>query len=146
MSIPARRSGDTCSRWVGFELDRQRYALPILQVQEVLASADIEPVPGAPQDVLGVINLRGAIVTVLDLRGRLRLPSRLRDADTRIVIVEHAGEAVGLQVDRIAAVHNLTDATIKRPPAAGAEAPPVSGVVGGDGDLLMLMDVERLLG
>src|SRR3546814_3706689 len=72
----------------------------ILQVHEVLRPLPIEAVPGAPDIVLGVINLRGQVVTVIDLRRYLELPEQPLDAETRIIVVAHDGETFGLLVDR----------------------------------------------
>ena len=77
MSMNVRRAQDDSTRWVTFELAGQLYGLEILKVQEVLADTEIESVPGAAAQILGVANLRGAIVTILDLRlrlGRLQQP------------------------------------------------------------------------
>lgn len=146
---PACRREDHSSRWVEFELAGQGYALPILQVREVLAEADIEPVPGAPEAVLGVINLRGAIVSVIDLRLRLRHAWRATGVETRIIIVEPHGEPLGLRVDRIADVRNIPDAAIKPAPALGAADDPLAAAVQGvfvrNGKWLTLLDVAALV-
>src|SRR3546814_8499420 len=74
MSALARKSDGEFARWVCFGLGTQEYGLPILQVHEVLRPLPIEAVPGAPDIVLGVINLRGQVVTVINLRRYLELP------------------------------------------------------------------------
>lgn len=142
-----RRKNDRVTRWVCFELAGQHYGLPILQVQEVLNDADIEPVPGADADVLGVINLRGAIVSVLDLRRRLHLPVRASDPQTRIVVLEHGGEPVGLRVDRVTQVRALPDSLVKPAPATSADAAQraVRGIYNRSGEMLSLLDPAVLL-
>ena len=141
-----RRRGDRLSRWVSFFLDGQCYGIDILQVQEVLAKAEIEPVPRAPSDVLGVINLRGSIVTVVDLRMRLGLPPP-PDASGVVVVADVGGQIVGLRVDRVAEVLNIAEGAIKPAPAAGARgsAARVRGIVNRKTDLLTLLDVPALL-
>ncbi|MEQ1439308.1 chemotaxis protein CheW [Fontimonas sp. SYSU GA230001] len=149
MSDPTgQRKDDSVSRWVCFEVGDQVYGLPILAVQEVLRDVEIEPVPGATQHVLGVLNLRGNVVTVLDLRVRLGLPSAPADADTRIVIVEHDGESFGLRVDRVADVRKIIDGAIKHAPDIGAArgAVRVHGVYTRDGGMLTLLDKDSLIG
>src|SRR3546814_18849272 len=89
----------------------------ILQVHEVLRPLPIEAVPGAPDIVLGVINLRGQVVTVIDLRRYLELPEQPLDAETRIIVVAHDGETFGLLVDRIGEVSTIALAAIKPLPA-----------------------------
>jgi purine-binding chemotaxis protein CheW len=143
----ARRREDHLSRWVCFSLDRQLYGLPIHDVQEVLCQFDIEPVPGAASEVLGVINLRGTVVTVVDLRRRLGVPAPAADADTRIVVIEHDGERFGLLVDRVADVRKVVDGAVKPAPDVGAGAGQVRvhGVYTRDGDLLTLLDTASLI-
>lgn len=145
---PGKRKDDSVSRWVCFGVGDQVYGLPILAVQEVLRDTDIEPVPGASQQVLGVLNLRGNVVTVLDLRVRLGLPPTPATADSRIVIVEHAGESFGLSVDRVADVRKVIDGAIKHAPDIGAAttAVRVHGVYIRDGGMLTLLDKDSLIG
>lgn len=141
----ARRNGDVLTRWVSFDLAGQPYGIAILKVLEVLASAVIEPVPGAPAAVLGVINLRGSIVTVVDLRQKLGLPP-VAD-NSCIIIVAHDGQPVGLRVDHVDEVLNLVEQAIKPPPATSAMAnqSAVTGVVSRQGRLLTLIDPSTLL-
>ncbi|MEW6167198.1 MAG: chemotaxis protein CheW [Pseudomonadota bacterium] len=142
-----RRSEDSLSRWVCFELAGQLYGLPILSVQEVLRDTAIEPVPGTVAQVLGVINLRGNVVTVLDLRRRLGLPAAEPQADARVVVLDHGGESIGLFVDRVADVRKVIDAAIKPVPEIGA-APGTArtrGVYTRDGDLVTLLEPDSLI-
>lgn len=143
----ARRADDSLSRWVCFTLDHQLYGLPILDVQEVLCQFDIEPVPGAMAAVLGVLNLRGTVITVLDLRRQLGLPAPMPDADARVVIVDRGGERIGLLVDRVADVRKVVDTAIRPAPNVGTAAaqPRVHGVYVRDGELLTLLDTSSLL-
>lgn len=146
-AVPLRRVQDQRqSRWVGFELGVQRYAVPIEGVREVLAHADIEPVPGAPMDVLGVTNLRGRIVTVLELSRRLGLGLPAA-AGSCIVVVEHQGEPVALRVDRIAELYAVADNAIHAPPqvARNGGHPAVRGVVSRGERIITLLDVAGLL-
>jgi purine-binding chemotaxis protein CheW len=142
-----RRREDHLSRWVCFLLDRQLYGLPIHDVQEVLCQFDIEPVPGAAAEVLGVINLRGTVVTVIDLRRRLGVPAPAADPETRIVVIEHHGERFGLLVDRVADVRKVVDGAVKAAPdvGAGAGEARVQGVYTRDGELLTLLDPASLI-
>lgn len=140
------RRDDSVSRWVCFGLGAQLYGLPIGRVQEVLRPTDIERVPGTAPVVLGVINLRGNVVTVLDLRRRLGLEPRDIDADSRIVVIEHQGETFGLLVDRVADVRKIPDAAIKPPPPVGAGPGLHSeGVFSRDGEILTLLAAEPLI-
>ncbi|HEY0916983.1 MAG TPA: chemotaxis protein CheW [Solimonas sp.] len=142
----ARRDDQVLSRWVCFEMSGQVYGLPISAVQEVLADTCIEPVPGTTPLVLGVINLRGSVVTVVDLRRHFGFEPEA-DAQTRIIVVDHGSESLGLCVDRVADVRKLSDGAIKPAPATGggrAEAG-IRGMVSRSGELLTLLDPARLL-
>lgn len=147
MSRVLMRKGDgEAARWVCFGLGGQDYGLPILQVHEVLRPLPVEPVPGAPDIVPGVINLRGQVVTVIDLRRYLGLPPAAPTADTRIVVVAHEGETFGLVVDSIGEVSKIAEGAIKPLPALHRDGDRFRfvGVVGRDSALLTLLDVDAL--
>lgn len=141
-----RRAQDESSRWVTFELAGQLYGLEILKVQEVLADTEIESVPGAQSQILGVANLRGSIVTILDLRLRLGLQPRPVETPVCCVVVDGHGESVGLRVDRVVDVRRIADAVIKRAPATGGtSANGVLGVVTRPGEMLTLLDADAMV-
>lgn len=146
MSALARKSDGEFARWVCFGLGAQEYGLPILQVHEVLRPLPIEPVPGAPDIMLGVINLRGQVVTVIDLRRYLKLPEQAHDAETRIIVVAHEGETFGLLVDRIGEVSKIALAAIKPVPALHRQGDRYgfAGMVGRGDALLTLLDIDAL--
>ncbi|WP_051749024.1 chemotaxis protein CheW [Nevskia soli] len=144
----ARREDGKVTRWVGFRVGSQNYALDILRVQEVLAAAEIEPVPGTPPAILGVTNLRGRIVTVVDLRRCLGLGAAMADAPCSVIVAEIEGEPVGLRVDGVAEICSIATAAIKPAPATQGRIPDplVRGIVsrGGEGGMLTLLDADRL--
>jgi purine-binding chemotaxis protein CheW len=148
-AVMANRAGDALQRWVCFRVGGQDYGLPIERVQEVLRDAAIEPVPGTTALVLGVINLRGQIVTVLDLRERLALPvgADVDPAATRIIVLDIAGERFGFRVDAVADVLKLADAAIKPAPGVGASSSEVrvAGLYNRERRLLTLLDADSLL-
>lgn len=132
------------SRWVSFELAGQKYAIAILQLFEVLSDADIEPVPRAPRTVLGVINLRGSIVTVLDLAAWLGLES---DSPAHcIIVMNHEDQAIGIRVDRILEVLDIPQSSISPVPAgaAASTAGTVLGYLKRNDDLLTLLQFSAL--
>lgn len=139
------RNGDTARRWIGFDLAGQAYGVPILSVQEVLATAEIEPVPGSPAGVLGVINLRGQIVTVFDLRVRLGLPAAACTGP--LVVFDGGSEVVAARVDRVADVRRIADGAIKTAPQSGQVGhPAVAGLVTRNGEMTTLLDPKALFG
>ena len=97
----AQNSSGGISQWVTFTLNGEINGIDVMQVQEVLRMTPIAPVPGAPHFVLGVINLRGNVVTVIDTRVRFGLMPKEPDEFTRIVVVEAQDIVVGLLVDAV---------------------------------------------
>ena len=103
---------------VTFELFGEIFALPILDVREIIRMTDITPVPQAPGFVEGVINLRGQIIPVVDLRKRFGLSSAELTDDSRVIVVElNSNIAIGLIVDAVREVERLPAEAINPPPA-----------------------------
>ncbi|MEQ8939221.1 MAG: chemotaxis protein CheW, partial [Gammaproteobacteria bacterium] len=98
---------DELIQWVTFRLDEEVYGINVMQVQEVLRVSEIAPVPGAPGYVMGIINLRGNVVTVIDARKRFNLVQKEPDDSSRIVIVEVDSQVIGILVDSVAEVVNI---------------------------------------
>ncbi len=134
-------------RWVTFRLENEKYGINVMQVQEVLRVSEIAPVPGAPDYVLGIINLRGNVVTVIDTRKRFGLEPKEMDDSTRIVIIESDDQVVGILVDSVAEVVDLRVSEMEAAPNVGTEesAKFIQGVASHDDELLILVDLNRLL-
>ncbi len=134
-------------RWVTFKLDREIYGVNVMQVREVLRYTDIAPVPGAPSYVLGIINLRGNVVTVIDTRMRFGLPTTEVTDNTRIMIIESDKQVIGILVDSVAEVVDLNTADIDDTPNVGTEesAKFIRGVCNREKELLILIDLNKLL-
>ena len=137
---------DPVSEWVTFRLGEEKYGINVALVREVLKSSEIAPVPGAPYYVLGIINLRGNVVTVIDTRSRFGLPPHDADDATRIVIIEREGQVVGMVVDSVSEVANLRESEIEFAPNVGNDesAKYIQGVCNQDEELLILIDLEKL--
>ncbi|CUS47166.1 MAG: chemotaxis signal relay system purine-binding protiein CheW1 [Idiomarinaceae bacterium HL-53] len=138
---------DPVLQWVTFQLGEETYGINVMQVQEVLRHSEIAPVPGAPDYVLGIINLRGNVVTVIDTRIRFGLePGEVSD-NTRIVIIEADQQVIGIMVDSVAEVVYLRSSEIDSAPNIGTEesARFIQGVSNRDGELLILVDLNKLL-
>jgi purine-binding chemotaxis protein CheW len=138
---------DAVLQWVTFKLDNETYGINVMQVQEVLRYTEIAQVPGAPTYVLGIINLRGNVVTVIDTRSRFGLNSANVDDSTRIVIIEAEKQVIGILVDSVAEVVYLRRSEIDNAPNVGTEesAKFIQGVSNRDNELLILVDLDKLL-
>jgi purine-binding chemotaxis protein CheW len=141
------RMDDAISQWVTFALDGETYGIDVMQVQEVLPMPEITPVPGAPSWIMGIINLRGTVVTVIDTRMRLGINPKAADASNRVIVIEANEQIAGIHVDSVAEVANVRDSQIETVPDVGSResARYIHGVVSRDGMLLILLDSIRLL-
>jgi purine-binding chemotaxis protein CheW len=95
----------------------QMFGIPVLQVQDVLGEQKVTRVPLAPKEVAGVLNLRGHIVTAINLRQRLGMPAGPADVKTMYIVVEHKGELYSLIVDSVGEVLPLMDKDFENTPA-----------------------------
>jgi purine-binding chemotaxis protein CheW len=147
MDQNAKAENDPITQWVTFRLGQETYGINVMQVQEVLRMTEIAPVPGAPEYVLGIINLRGNVVTVMDTRSRFGLPPQETDDATRIVIIEAEDQVVGILVDSVAEVVYLRQSDIDPAPNVGNEGSSryIQGVANRDEGLLILVDLDKLL-
>ena len=147
MSQLEQHQNNPVMQWVTFRLGDEKYGINVMQVQEVLRVAEIAPVPGAPSYVLGIINLRGNVVTVIDTRNRFGLMSRETDDSSRIVIIETASHIIGILVDSVAEVVELRSSEIETAPNVGNEETSryIQGVTSRDNELLILVDLNRFL-
>lgn len=140
-------SEDAILQWVTFRLDNETYGINVMQVREVLRYTEIAPVPGAPPYVLGIINLRGNVVTVIDTRLRFGLMSTDVTDHTRIIVIETENQVVGILVDAVAEVVYLRQSEIESTPNVGNEetAKFIQGVCHKNDELLILIDLEKLM-
>ncbi|GAC27127.1 chemotaxis protein CheW [Brumicola pallidula] len=145
--VTASDPNDEVLQWVTYRLDEETYGINVMQVQEVLRYTEIAPVPGAPEYVLGIINLRGNVVTVIDTRSRFGLPPTDITDNSRIVIIESDEQVVGILVDSVAEVVYLRSSEIDSAPNVGTEesAKFIQGVSNRSGELLILVDLNKLL-
>ena len=140
-------SEDPILQWVTFRLDNETYGINVMQVQEVLRYTEIAPVPGAPSYVLGIINLRGNVVTVIDTRQRFGLYSAPVTDNTRIVIIEADKQVVGIMVDSVAEVVYLRQSEVETAPNVGNDesAKFIQGVCNKNGELLILVELDKMM-
>jgi len=138
---------DPILQWVTYQLEEETYGINVMQVQEVLRITEIAPVPGAPNYVIGIINLRGNVVTVIDTRSRFGLMSKESDDHTRIIIVEVNGNVIGMLVDSVAEVVYLHQSEIDTAPNVSSDDSSrfIQGVCSRDEQLLILVDVDKFL-
>ncbi|WP_217915835.1 chemotaxis protein CheW [Miltoncostaea marina] len=132
-------------RLVVFTLGDEEFGVPITLVQEIIRYSPPRPVPGSPMHVEGVINLRGRIIPVVDLRQRFGVAGARPD-EAKIVIVEMPDLTVGVVVDEVREVLTLSADVCEEPPPGTSDADFVEAVGKLDGRLVVILDMLRLLG
>ncbi len=151
--MPVRRSeddqfqGEGSHDYVTMTIAEQVFGIPVLQVQDVLGQQRITRIPLAPPEVAGSLNLRGRIVTAIDVRLRLNLPPRPKDKPGMSIVVDHQGELYSLMVDMVGEVLSLSNQDFERSPATlDPRWREVSlGIYRLNNQLLVVLDVPRLL-
>lgn len=121
--------------------------IDIGNIQEITRMSVITPVPHAPPLVRGVINLRGEVVTIVDLRRVLSLGDPTGAGTARNVIIQFEGELIGLMVDRVSDIVTLDPDEVTAPPAnvSGVEGRFFTGVVTTDSDIIVFLDLNEVL-
>jgi purine-binding chemotaxis protein CheW len=132
---------------VGFRVGRETYGVPITAVHEIVRVPEITAVPDAPDYLEGVINLRGKIVSIIDLRKRFGEAAAQSSNKNRILVAEVSGKLLGLVVDSASEVLKIARSQIEAPPALVQEGRLncVTGVGKLQGRLIILIDLARLL-
>ena len=139
--------GEELEDFVTFVINEQMFGIPVLGVQDILSPDRIASIPLAPPEVKGSINLRGRIVTVIDVRVRLGLERRVGDNEGMGVTVEHQNELYTLLVDKIGDVISLSSELHENNPGTLDQVwrEYAAGVYRLEGRLMVVLDVERLL-
>lgn len=132
---------------VTFNVGEEEFGVGILAVREINRMMEITRVPHAPDFVEGVVNLRGQVIPVVDLRKRFNLEAAEHDKSSRIVVVELNEKVVGFLVDSVSEVLRVDYSMVEPPPAiiAGIEREYLEGVVKLEDRLLILLNLRRLL-
>lgn len=132
---------------VSFKIGNEEFGVDILNVQEINKMTQITRVPNAPDFVEGVINLRGRIIPVIDLRTRLKLDKKEHDKDTRIIVVEISNKTVGFIVDAVKEVLRVPVGITEAPPeiVTGIDSEFIKSVGKLDDRLLILIDLNKII-
>ena len=134
-------------QFLTFRLDGQEYGIAILKVQEIKGWDKMTPIPNSPRYVKGVLNLRGVIVPVFDLRLRFGLPEAARDAFTVIIVVNIGGRLAGIVVDAVSDVINIgAEQQCAAPAYEGQQNREfIKGLAQVEDKLLILLDIDRMV-
>jgi len=140
-------ANDELLQLVSFNIGSEEFGVDILKVQEINRMVEITKVPQAPHYVEGVINLRGKVIPIIDLRKRFNLEVKEYDKNTRIVVVDIGGNIMGMVVDSVSEVLRLPSDTIEPPPeiAAGVNSEYIKGVAKLEDRLLIFLDLSKVI-
>ncbi len=149
VAAPDQRDSDTnelSGKYLTFTLDGEEYGVAILKVRELIGLMDITQVPQMPDYVKGVINLRGKVIPVFDLRLRFGLEEAEYTDETCIIVVD-VGSMVGIVVDTVQEVADIPGKDIEPPPPLGntVDTTFLMGMGKVDGKVKILLDIDRIL-
>jgi purine-binding chemotaxis protein CheW len=146
--VASKRSADLGKRteYLAFVLAGDTYAVQIAFIAEILKPPPVTHVPRAPREIIGVMSVRGRLVTVIDLRRRFKLVEQPEDRKTRILLVDTGDEQIGLLVDEVLQVYRLAESEIEPAQVLGGDQPAhISGIGRPEGALLILVDLKPIL-
>lgn len=134
-------------QFIGFTVGKEEYGMELLRVREVIRLREVTRLPRAPSFVKGIINLRGEVIPIIDLRCRFGLSMRDDTAETRVIVVEVEGRPVGMTVDSASQVVRIPKDQIDPPPPVldGSSREFITGVGKLDGRLVVLLDADEVL-
>lgn len=130
-------------QYVEVRAGRESYAIPILEIHEIIRMQDITQIPNTKSCVLGVINLRGQIIPVVSLRERLGLPEEQPTKSHRIVVVTDKASVMGMIVD---SVHQVMSFEELQPPPEDGNVSYLRGIGSKGGKLVSVLEIEQLIG
>ena len=132
-------------QFVGFMLDSEHYGVDIMAVEEIIRPMDITPVPRAPVFVEGIINLRGRIIPVVDLRKRLNMPVAVTSEHVRIIVMRIDNRRLGFIVDKVEEVMHIAVDRIEEAPGMASHAHHyVEGVARTQKGMVILLDILKI--
>jgi purine-binding chemotaxis protein CheW len=136
------------NRYLVFSLGAEQFAIPLLKVKEVIAALETRPVPHSPPHFKGLMDLRGLVISVIDLRVKMKIAKKESGAETSIIILDHATEPVGVIVDSVDHVANLEPNEISAPPTVhgGTYSDFITGVSSKDKKMILILDIMASLG
>ncbi|ACH40933.1 MULTISPECIES: chemotaxis protein CheW [Citrifermentans] len=145
--VKSEEYGGELIQLVSFNLEKEEYGINVLMVREIIRMLNITRVPNTPHYVEGVINLRGKVIPIINLRKKFDLVDSEYDKRTRIMVMEVVGELMGFIVDEVSEVIRISEKEIQPPPPAvssGIEQECMAGVINQADRLLVLLDLERM--
>lgn len=137
---------DKVVQLVGFVIGDEEYAVPILAIQEIIKPFSWTRVPQVPKYVLGVFNLRGAVIPLIDLRSKFSLPTKKHSEDTRFIVMRHGDDVAGFVIDRLTMAIRIKKQNIgPAPDTASGDDTIIDGVGKQEDKIITILKVNKLL-
>ncbi len=138
---------ESAQRYLSFSLGVEEYAIPLLKVKEVIAVPETTPVPFTPTHFLGMMNLRGQVISVIDLRLKLGMPKSERTEETAVIIVDLNPIFLGVVVDSVNKVLSLEGSEVSAPPELldAKNSDYLTGVARKDSKLILILEIAKAL-
>ena len=148
MPVPGHGGQELINQYLAFRLDNEQYGIDILKVQEIKGYTAVTPIPNSPAHIQGVMNLRGTVVPVVDLRAKFGRAAAEYDKFTVIIVVNVGTKVAGLIVDAVSDVLDVPTSEIRQPPemGEGVDTRFISGMVTSQEQFCVLLDIAQLLG
>ena len=145
--VQTKNESNELLQLVSFKISNEEFGVDILCVQEINRMLQITKMPNTPDFIEGVINLRGRVIPVLDLRIKLGMPRKEHDKNTRIIVVEIKGKTIGFIVDEVSEVLRIPKSITEAPPemVGGIDSDFITSIGKLDDRLLILLDLEKIL-
>lgn len=139
--------GNELERYLEFSLGHEGFAIPLLQVRELISVPETTPIPYSPAHFLGIMNLRGQVISVVDLRKKMKLKEADEHAENAVIIIEIGGVNMGVVVDSINKVLAFPRTDVAQVPEIGTQvnAEYIEGIYKNNNDLVVLLDLAKVL-
>jgi purine-binding chemotaxis protein CheW len=143
----SKSAGEEILQLVSFNIGTEEFGIDILKVQEINRMVDITRVPRAPDFVEGIINLRGKVIPIIDIRKRFNMELAEQDKNTRIVVVDISGQVMGMVVDSVSEVLRIPASTLEPTPevVTSIDSDYIRGVAKLEDRLLIYLDLSKIL-
>lgn len=134
------------SQFVGFKLGSEKYAIDIMAIEEILRMTEITPVPKAPEFIEGIVNIRGRVIPVVDLKKKLNIGTVTNSQTSRIIITNINNKKIGFLVDEVEEVLRIESGLIENAPALAVniDSNYINGVAKTDKGMIILLDINKI--
>jgi purine-binding chemotaxis protein CheW len=145
--LDENEAGEPLVRWVTFELGQEVYGVLVKKVREILRINNISPVPGAPDYIVGITNIRGSVVSVIDGRKRINLSPTENTDLSRMIVMESEEDIVAVVVDKVSDIIDLPESSVVSNPKISASdgSKYISGVISHSDGLIIILDSEKFI-